>query len=51
MTLRNTTVSEWTASERAAWALSAPKWKSMGYLTLGISVGFLAGLVFSGFSG
>lgn len=48
---RNTTLSEWTASERTAWALSAPKWKSMAYLTLGMSVGFLAGLAFSGFSG
>ena len=51
MTFGNTTLSEWSASERAAWALSAPKWKSMANLTLGMSVGFLAGLAFSSFSG
>jgi len=51
MALRHMTLSEWTESERAAWALSAPKWKNMAYLTLGMSIGFLAGLLFSGSGG
>ncbi|WP_169054877.1 hypothetical protein [Azospirillum sp. TSA2s] len=49
MTFSHTTLSEWAVSERAAWALSAPKWKNLAYLTLGMSIGFFAGLVFSGF--
>lgn len=51
MSLTHGTLSEWMVSERAAWALSAPKWKSMAYLTLGVSVGFLAGLLFSSSGG
>lgn len=49
MALRHMTLSEWRTSERTARAVSAPKWKNMAYLTLGMSVGFLAGVLFSGF--
>ncbi|WP_042696578.1 hypothetical protein, partial [Azospirillum sp. B506] len=51
MSLTHGTLSEWMVSERAAWALSAPKWKNMAYLTLGVSVGFLVGLLFSSSGG
>ncbi|WP_188092502.1 hypothetical protein [Azospirillum sp. B21] len=51
MALKHMTLAEWTDSERTAWALSAPKWKNTAYLTLGMSIGFLAGLMFAGFGG
>lgn len=51
MATNHMTLSEWAESERTAWALSGPKWKNTAYLTLGMSIGFLAGLLFSGFSG
>lgn len=49
MAIRHMTLPEWAESERTAWALSAPKWKNTAYLTLGMSIGFLAGLLFASF--
>lgn len=48
---RSSPLTNWAKSERAAWALSAPKWKLMAHFVLGMAVGLAAGLMISDFAG
>ncbi|HYG88091.1 MAG TPA: hypothetical protein VD978_17735 [Azospirillum sp.] len=50
MSTHQSMISGWAHSERAAWALSAPKWKLLAYLTTGVAIGLIAGLAISGFA-
>jgi hypothetical protein len=51
MTSLSSWLSHWSDSERAAWVLSAPKWERMAHVFFGMTIGLIAGLTLSNFTG